>query len=143
MLDYRDPHLVQRIEQAAPDGVDVHLDTPGPLDLDAAVGLLARRGRIIAMAGFAARPALPVGGLYGRDGRIVGFAMSNASSSELATAAVRVNQLLADGSLNPRRVEVLPSSAAAEAHRRLEAGQAHGVRLLLRPARASPGSLQP
>lgn len=76
---------------------------------------------------------MPVGDLYTRDARIVGFAISNAQAPELAGAARRVNQLLGEGSLAPRRVEELPLSAAADAHRRLETGQAAGVRLVLRP----------
>ncbi|WP_218938549.1 NADPH:quinone reductase [Modestobacter altitudinis] len=132
-LDYRDPLLVRHIAEAAPSGVDVHLDTSGHADLATAVDLLAPRGRIIAMAGFSARPELPMGRLYGRDGRLLGFAISNASTSELAAAALRVNQCLADGSLAPRGVDVLPLSATAEAHRRLEGGRARGVRLVLQP----------
>lgn len=132
-LDYHDPQLAQHVADAAPEGLDVHLDTSGHNDLGMAVDLLAHRGRIVVMAGLGARPVLPVGGLYGRDGRVVGFAISNAHVDELAAAAHRVNQLLADGSLLPRRVESLPLDAAADAHRRLEAGEAQDVRLVLRP----------
>lgn len=34
VVDYRDPDLVQRLRELAPDGVDVHLDTAGRHDLD-------------------------------------------------------------------------------------------------------------
>lgn len=132
-LDYRNPALPRRLHEAAPAGVDVHLDTSGHHDLDRAVDVLAARGRIVVLAGLTARPELPAGPLYVRDGRVVGFVISNARVPELAAAAHRINQLLASGALRPGRVEELPLAAAAVAHRRLESGQARGVRLVLRP----------
>lgn len=132
-LDYRDPDLADRLRDVAPEGVDVHLDTSGHHDLDLATGLLAPRGRIVLMAGLGARPELPVGALYTRDAQIVGFAISSATTVELAAAAARINQLVADGSLTPGVVEHLPLSATAHAHRRLESGAAQGVRLILHP----------
>lgn len=113
--------------------MDLHLDTSGHLDLDLAVDLLALRGRIILMAGLAQRPELPAGALYTRDAQIIGFVISNGSAVELAAAASLVNQLVADGTLTPRRVEELPLSAAADAHRRLETGHHSGARIVLRP----------
>jgi NADPH:quinone reductase-like Zn-dependent oxidoreductase len=133
VADYRDPHLAEALHRAAPDGVDLHLDTSGHHDLDLAFELLAPRGRVVLMAGLKARPELPVGAVYTRDARIVGFAISNASTDDLAEAADRVNRLVSAGELQPRRVEELPLSDAAEAHRRLETGRAAGVRLVLRP----------
>jgi NADPH:quinone reductase-like Zn-dependent oxidoreductase len=131
VLDYRADDLASRVKAIAPRGVDLHLDTSAKHDLDVAVDLLASRGRIVLMAGLAARPFLPVGPLYVKDGRIAGFTISTAYTSELQRAAKRVNGLLADGVLSSRRTERLSLSEAAEAHRRLESGQARGVRLVL------------
>ena len=133
VADYRAPDLDDVLHRAAPDGVDLHLDTSGHHDLDLALGLLAPRGRVVLMAGLKARPELPVGAVYTRDARIIGFAISNSSTADLAEAADRVNRLVSAGTLRPRRVEELPLSEAAEAHRRLETGRAAGVRLVLRP----------
>ncbi len=134
VADYRDPDLGPALHRGAPDGVDVHLDTSGHHDLDLALGLLAPRGRVVLMAGLETRPELPVGAVYTRDARIIGFAISNATIADLADAAERVNRLVTAGTLQPRRVEVLPLSEAAEAHRRLETGRAAGARLVLRPS---------
>lgn len=131
-LDYR-ADLAARLREAVPNGVDIHLDTSGHLDLDSAVDLLAARGRIILMAGMSARPALPVGPLYTRDGSILGFVISRASTAELADAATSINELLAQRAFAPRKMDVLPLSSAPDAHRRLESGQARGTRLVLRP----------
>lgn len=132
-LDYRDPQPAARLHEAAPDGLDVHMDTSGHHDLDLALGLLAPRGRVVLLAGLGTRPELPVGALYTRDAQLVGFAISNATTAELAAAAHRINQLVGTGSLAPRAVEHLPLSAAPEAHRLLETGGAKGVRLILHP----------
>lgn len=89
-LDYRDPELGRRIRDAALDGVDGHLDTSGRQDLEAAVDLLASRGRIVLMAAHGEDSRLPVRRLYTRDSSIVGFAISNASVTDLARAAGRI-----------------------------------------------------
>lgn len=133
-FDYRDPRLGYLLRDAAPDGVDVHLDTSGHHDLELAVELLAPRGRIVLMAGLSARPGLPVGPLYTRDGRIVGYAISNASTTELAAAAEQISRLVGEGTLEPGPIEELPLDRAGEAHARIETGNAAGARLVLRPA---------
>ena len=133
VIDYRDPLLTERLRGALPGGADVHLDTSGHHDLERAVALLAARGRIVLMAGLATRPVLPVGALYTRDGSILGFAISSATVAELADAAAAINRMLALGALTPPRIEELPLSAAPSAHARIEAGELHGVKLVLRP----------
>jgi NADPH:quinone reductase-like Zn-dependent oxidoreductase len=134
VVDYRHPDLVHMLAEVVPDGVDLHLDTSGRHDLAAVLTLMAPRGRIVVMAGLDARPLLPVGPLYTRDIHIVGFAISNASTPDLAAAARRINQLVVDGVLDAGPVEVLPLSAAANAHRRIERGEVRGTRLVLVPS---------
>ena len=132
-FDYRDPELARRLRHAAPAGVHVHLDTSGHHDLDLAIGLLASRGRLILMPGLGRRPELPVGALYTRDAQIRGFAISTAFVEELAEGAALINRLVSDGRLAPPAIEELPLSAAADAHARMESGDVHGVKLVLRP----------
>lgn len=64
---------------------------------------------------------------------MIGFAISNARIPELAGAAARINQLLAEGALTLRSIEVLPLQATADAHKWLDTGRAHGTRLILHP----------
>lgn len=132
VLDYRDEQLVDKTAAAAPNGIDVHLDTSAHHELDAAINLLAPRGRVILMAGLGERPVFPVGALYTRDARVLGFAISNASSADLQAAATRINQLLGESALASRQTEILPLSAAEQSHLRLETGKARGVRLVLK-----------
>jgi NADPH:quinone reductase-like Zn-dependent oxidoreductase len=132
VLDYRDPALADRVRALCPDGVDVHLDTSGENDLTTAVDLLAFRGRIVLLAGARTRPVLPAGQLYMHDRSIIGFVISHATTAELAEAAKAINRLLVAGRLRPRDVETAPLSAAAEVHARLERGELHGKRVVLR-----------
>ena len=135
VVDYRDRDWAGHVRDLAPGGVDTYVDTSGVNDLENAVGLLALRGRVVLLAGMAARPVLPAAGLYTRDGAILGFVITHATVAELAAAAGALNRLFARGLLRPRRIETLPLSAAAEAHRRVEAGNMHGTRLVLVPER--------
>jgi 2-desacetyl-2-hydroxyethyl bacteriochlorophyllide A dehydrogenase len=126
VVDYRDPQAAKRLREHCPGGADLYLDTAGRNDLEGAVDLLARRGRIVLLAGMRTRPVLPVGPLYLKDCSIAGFAISQATSAELAGAAVTLNRLLAAGRLRPRVLERLPLSEAARAHRMVEEGTGAG-----------------
>ncbi|MFG2356344.1 NADPH:quinone reductase [Streptomyces sp. NPDC048521] len=132
VFDYRDPDLVRGIRRAAPSGLDLYLDTAGVNDLETSVDLLARRGRVVLLAGARTRPVLPAGPLYMQDRSVVGFVISHATPGELAEAAACINDLLGQGALRPRRIEVLPLSAAGDVHARMEKGELHGVRAVLR-----------
>jgi NADPH:quinone reductase-like Zn-dependent oxidoreductase len=123
--DYRAPAL--------PSDVDLYVDCAGVNDLETAVGLLASRGRIVLLAGAAARPVLPVGLLYTNDCSIAGFVISHATGPELADAAARINALLTAKVLRAREIEEQSLSAAAETHARMERGDLHGRRVVLRP----------
>ncbi|MFF8593595.1 NADPH:quinone reductase [Streptomyces sp. NPDC015220] len=133
VVDYRASGLAGRLAALAPAGVDVHVDTSGHNDLRTAVALLAHRGRIVLMSGARDEPVLPAGPLYMKDGSVRGFAISHATVAELAGAADAVNEALAAGGLRPRAVEHRAMSEAAEIHRRMERGELHGRRVVLRP----------
>jgi NADPH:quinone reductase-like Zn-dependent oxidoreductase len=132
VIDYNAPDLTDRLHRAVPDGFAVYLDTSGHSELADGVDLLAHGGRLVAMVGLASTPVLPVGRLYTRDASIVGFAISNASTTDLSKAADGVLHLLSATGWRPRIAELLPLSQAADAHRRLEQGQLTG-RLVLHP----------
>ncbi|GAA3114028.1 NADPH:quinone reductase [Streptosporangium carneum] len=132
VLDYHDPGLADGLRAAAPGGYHLHVDTSGHGELATGVDLLAHGGRLVAMVGLRAAPVLPVGRLYTRDAGVVGFAISNASTADLADAADGVARLLRTTRWHPRIADRLPLSQAAQAHRRLEDGRVNG-RLVLHP----------
>lgn len=131
-VSYREPRLADVLPAHVPGGYDVVVDTAGRNDLASTVPLLAPRGRVVLLATAGGEPAsLPVRDLYTRDGRVLGFAISNTSVADLAAAAAWINHRLTAGGLRPGTVEELPVGAAAEAHRRIESGLRG--RIVLRP----------
>ncbi|AEW98942.1 NADPH:quinone reductase [Streptantibioticus cattleyicolor] len=132
VYDYHGTDLPERLRTAAPDGYHVHLDTSGHGQPAVAVPLLAHGGRMVLMAGLHDIVGLPVGALYTRDARIVGFAISNATTADLATAATAVPHLLRTTTWRPRVTDRLPLSEAAHAHRLLADASVRG-RIVLRP----------
>lgn len=126
VFDYADPALVEAVRSAAPDGVDVVWNTSGHNDLEQEVGLLARGGRLILMAGLQQRPALPVGPFYMKGASALGFTMSSATVEQLAGAARAINTLLAADKLKMRIAHVEPLARAVEAHELVEGNGPQG-----------------
>ena len=130
VLDKHD-NFVERVEKLAPKGIDVWWDPNGGEDFGRVIPLLAPRARMIVMAGMQAEPQVPIGQLYTRDASIHGFAISNASVSDLAQAAVTINHMLAMGTLKARIGATFRLSEASKAHRAIESGKIHGRILVL------------
>ncbi len=116
-INYKTGNVESAVKAFAPNGVNVWWETAREPDFDRVVPLLAVRGRMVLMAGREARPAFPVGPFYVKDCSLHGFAMFNATSDELRTAADVVNRCLREKKLKARIARVLPLSQAAEAHR--------------------------
>jgi NADPH2:quinone reductase len=117
VLDYHSATLdddIRRFAGAA--GIDVWFETRHPT-LDRTVSLMAPRGRIVLMAGRAARPEFPVGGFYTKDLRMAGFAMFNAPPEDQRACAKTIAALYRHGGWKPQIGETLPLSRAADAHR--------------------------
>lgn len=131
IFDYRDPDLPARLGNAAPDGADVYWDTSGHQDLTAIAGLLSIGARVIVTAAPDPAITLPARHYYTHDVSVRCFAISNAAASDLATAARIINSRLSDGTLRPRIGARMPLTAAAQAHRRQEAGHTNGRIIVL------------
>lgn len=116
-INYKQENVPARVKELAPDGVDVWWETIREPNFELTILLLARRGRMILMAGRDARSIFPVGPFYTKDCRLFGFAMFNATREEQDAAAADINRWLAAGKLKPRIDRVLPLEKAAEAHR--------------------------
>lgn len=130
-LDYHSPNLPDQVRDLAPEGVHLWWDTSGHHDLEATLPLMAQRGTMLLMAGIRASTKLPVGDLYTRDLSLVGFAISNATVDELASAADAINRLLAEGRLTARVGATMTLSQAREAHELLESGGVRGRILIV------------
>jgi NADPH2:quinone reductase len=98
-------------------GVQVWYETQREPDFLRTVELMARRGRMIVMAGRQAQPIFPVGPFYVKDLSLFGFAMFNATPEEQARAAEDINRWLAEKKLQSTIGRTFRLAEAAEAHR--------------------------
>ena len=119
-LNYKQDDIPTRLREFAPEGLDVWYETQREPDLEVAVPLLRKRGRMILMAGRQARPALPLGAFYPRDCALHGFAMFNASPDEQRRCAEDLNRWAAAGRLKAIVGRVFSLAEAAAAQRLLE-----------------------
>jgi NADPH:quinone reductase len=125
-IDYHSPTLDDEIRGfAGPSGIDVWFETQREPTLDRTVSMMAPRGRIVLIAGRAARPEFPVGPFYTKDLRLCGFAMFNAGPEEQRAAANAIAALARRGGWKPQIGETFPLSRAADAHRRQEESSIH------------------
>ncbi len=114
---YREEDLASKLAELVPGGVDLWWETLREPDFDLVVGALARRGRMVLMAGRTARPPFPVGPFYVKGCSLHGFAMFNATADEQAACAADINNWLLTGGLRAPIDRILPLEQAAEAHR--------------------------
>jgi NADPH2:quinone reductase len=119
-LNYKTDDIPARLRAFAPEGVDIWYETQREPNLEVASPLLRKRGRMILMAGRAAKPVLPLGAFYPRDCSLLGFAMFNATPDELRRGADDINHWAAEGKLNPLIGRVFPLAETAQAERFLE-----------------------
>lgn len=115
-VNYHTEDVDEAIKHFAPDGVDVWWETLREPNFERAIPLLAKRGRLIVMAGREARPVFPVGPFYTMDRSIHGFAMFNASSYEQEVCARDINRWIVDGKLRANIDRVLPLDQITVAH---------------------------
>jgi NADPH2:quinone reductase len=119
-LNYKTDDIPARLREFAPEGVDLWYETQREPNLEVAVPLLRKRGRMILMAGRTAKPVLPLGAFYPRDCALIGFAMFNATPGEQRRAAADINRWVEQGKLKPHIGRVFPLAEAAEAERFLD-----------------------
>jgi NADPH2:quinone reductase len=116
-VNYQTDDVAAKVKEATGGaGIDVWYETLPPASLDKTVELMAPRGRIVVMAGRAARPEFPNGPFYVKGLSMLGFAMFNMTSSEQQACADDMNRWMRDGKLKPIIGARFPLSKTAEAH---------------------------
>jgi NADPH:quinone reductase len=121
-------------------GIDVWYETHREPDFARTVPLLAKRGRMIVMAGRQAQPVFPVGPFYTKDCTLFGFAMFNAIPAEQRRCADDINRWLAEKKLQPLIGRTFPLSETALAHRFLEDNTLQKAGTLIGKVVVVPGS---
>ena len=127
VIHYNTEDVTARVQALAPHGVNVLWETRREADFEWAVPLLAKRGRMVVMAGREARPVFPVGPFYVKDCELHGFAMFNYSAAEQRQCGEDLNRWLAEGKLRANIDRTLPLAEAAVAHRLQEENTIHGA----------------
>jgi len=124
---YKTQDLDEALRRFAPEGVNVWFETLRQQNLEQAIGHLAKRGRLILMAGRDAKPPFPVGPFYTKDCSVHGFAMFNAPAEEQEAAAASINRWMAEGKLRPLIGREMRLSETAAAHRLQEENTIQGA----------------
>lgn len=115
------PGAVAAAVAAAPDGVDVLVDTTGRVDLGAVAGLLNPRGRILVIA-TRTTVELDLWRFYTRELQLVGFVLSELTVPELAAAADWIGEQWPTGRIGAPVGVVWPFARAREAHEVVQDG---------------------
>jgi NADPH:quinone reductase-like Zn-dependent oxidoreductase len=117
--------LEERVRDLAPDGVDAAVDLAGGDEaLDTSLALVADRGRIVTAA--ASRRAFDSGI------KVIGGAPGADPGTEIRSAArLELARLAEDGKLRVIVAGAYPLAEAADAHRALATGHAHGKIVLV------------
>jgi NADPH2:quinone reductase len=96
VLNYKTDDIPARVKEfTGGQGVDVWYETQREPDFVKMVDLMAKRGRMIVMAGRQAQPIFPVGPFYVKGLSLFGYAMFNATPDEQRTCADDINRWLA------------------------------------------------
>lgn len=120
VINYRTGDLEAGLREFAPEGLDVWFETQREPNLEMMVPLMRKGGRMIVMAGRAARPVLPLGAFYTRNLSLLGFAMFQFDPETQRRCSEDINRWAAEGRLKPIVGKVFPLEQAAEAQRFLE-----------------------
>jgi NADPH2:quinone reductase len=116
-INYKTQNVEEQIKKAAPSGVNVWWETTREPNFDLAITALARRGRMILMAGRDARPAFPVGPFYVKECGLHGVVVFMATPEEQRACALDINRWLVEGKLKARIDRMMPLAETAAAHR--------------------------
>jgi NADPH2:quinone reductase len=125
VINYKTEDVFAVVQKLASDGVHVWYETQREPDFIRTVPLMARRGRIVIIAGRQAQPVFPVGPFYVKDLALHGFAMFNAAPEEQRRCADDINRLLVEKKLQVPIGRTFPLREAAAAHRLLEENTLH------------------
>ncbi|MSQ93673.1 MAG: NADPH:quinone reductase [Gemmataceae bacterium] len=121
VLNYKTDDIPARIKEFTQGhGVNVWYETQREPDFFKMIDLMARRGRMIVMAGRQAQPTFPVGPFYVKDLALHGFAMFNAPPDEQRVCGDDINRWLIAKKLHAPIGKTFKFAEAAAAHQFLE-----------------------
>ncbi len=118
VLNYHDSDLDDQLQKLAEEHgkLDFWWETLRTPDIARTIPFMAKRGRVIVMAGREAELQFPLGPFYVNDLKLIGFAMFNATPDEQQQVATRINKFYEQGQLRIPIGKELPLKDAALAH---------------------------
>ncbi|MBA4186543.1 MAG: quinone oxidoreductase [Planctomycetaceae bacterium] len=117
VVNYKGEDFAARVKEAAGTaGIQVWYETQPPTDLDRTFDLVAPRGRVVVMAGRAARPSFPNGSFYVKGLSLFGFAMFNMTAEEQRVCADEINAWSLAKKLKALVGKSFPLTETAAAH---------------------------
>lgn len=126
VINYKTENVAEQLSKYAPDGVDVYWELTQRPDLQAAVSLVARRGRILLSSGMQHTSEMTIGAFYTHNLTMYGFTITELNVSELQHYAAQLNQLFQQNVFQSRISKTMKLDEAAEAHRLIESGTIEG-----------------
>ena len=135
-LDYKEPHLRQRIREACPKGVNLYFDNVGGEILDDALANIAMRGRVVLCGAISQYNATERHGIantpvmIGRRGRMEGFIVFD-FADRYAEAQADLTTMVLDGTLAHKEHLVHGLEHAPHALNLLFSGGNHGKTLVV------------
>jgi NADPH2:quinone reductase len=116
VINYKTEDVSAKVKEATEGrGASVYFETQPPSDFDKIVERMAPRGRIVVMAGRAARPVFPNGPFYVKGLSLFGFVMFAMSAAEQQVCAEAMNQWMASKKLKAVIGQTFKLSEAAAA----------------------------
>jgi NADPH:quinone reductase len=115
VINRKTDDLAESLQELGP--FNVWLETRHDQDFDLILKNMAIGGRVVILAGSDSRPELPVGLLYRKDCKLLGFSLMNAPSDEQRKCTAEINRWLGKGRFHPQIDRVMKLSEAAESHR--------------------------
>lgn len=139
-INYKTENVAEVVQAATHGaGISVWYETLPPTDFEQTFQLMAKRGRVVVMAGRAAKPVFPNGLFYVKNLSLFGFAMFNADAAEQGRCAQDINRWLVEKKLKPVIGKVVKFSEAAAAHQLQEENTLHKAGTLIGKIVAIPG----
>lgn len=129
VIDYRREDVATAVRAFAPDGLDVILDAVGEGTLPAAMSLLRPGGIWLRLRTISPNDAKGPDDAEQRD-HDVRAPLVSLRRSTVAADFDEVRTLVEMNLVGPPEIEILPLSAAADAHRRVQAGHVRGKLVL-------------
>jgi NADPH2:quinone reductase len=126
-MNYKTDDIPAKLREFSPEGVDLWYETLRDPNLEISIPLLRKHGRMIVIAGRAAKPVLPFGAFYPRNCSIHGFAMFNSPPDDQRKAGLEMVRWIEEGLLKSIVGREFPLLSAVDAVKFLEAKTIHGV----------------